>query len=61
MEETILYLAFEAALDEAELLYEAFEEHHVVHLIAELKKMTADDERFDAKIHRARRTCAAPR
>lgn len=39
------------ALDEAELLYEAFEEHHVVHhlLIDELKKMTAGDERFDAK------------
>lgn len=31
-------------------MYEAFEEHHVVHLlIAELKKMTAGDERFDAK------------
>ena len=29
---------------------EALEEHHVVHLlIAELKKMTAGDERFDAK------------
>ncbi len=32
-------------------MYEAFEEHHVVHhlLIDELKKMTAGDERFDAK------------
>ncbi|WHZ13676.1 MAG: hypothetical protein OJF52_000510 [Nitrospira sp.] len=50
VEETILYPAFEAALDEAVLLCEAFEEHHVVHLlIAELKKMTAGDERFDAK------------
>lgn len=50
VEEKVLYPAFEPALDGAELIDEALEEHHVVHLlIAELKKMSAGDERFDAK------------
>lgn len=50
VEEKIVYPAFEAALDDARLLREALEEHHVMHLlIAELQKMTAGDQRFDAK------------
>ncbi len=50
VEEKVLYPAFEPALDEGQLMDEALEEHHVVHLlIAELKKMSAGDERFDAK------------
>ncbi len=39
VEEKALYPAFEPALDEEQLMDEALEEHHVVHLlIAELKK-----------------------
>jgi len=50
VEEKVLYPAFEPALDEKQLIDEALEEHHVVHLlIAELKKMAAGDGRFDAK------------
>lgn len=50
VEEKVLYPAFEPALDEDLLMDEALEEHHVVHLlIAELKKMSAGDDRFDAK------------
>ncbi len=50
VEEKVLYPAFEPALDEEELMNEALEEHHVVHLlIAELKKMAPGDERFEAK------------
>jgi hemerythrin superfamily protein len=50
VEEKVLYPAFEPALDEGQLIDEALEEHHVVHLlIAELKKMGPGDSRFDAK------------
>ena len=50
VEETVLYPAFEPALDEESFLYEALEEHHVMDLLmSELKKMSADDPRFDAK------------
>ena len=50
VEEKVLYPAFESALEQKQLIDEALEEHHVVHLlIAELKKMTAGDDRFDAK------------
>lgn len=50
VEEKVLYPAFEPALDKEDLVDEALEEHHVVHLlVAELKKMSAGDERFDAK------------
>src|SRR4051812_3544950 len=49
VEEKVLYPAFEPALNGKQLIDEALEEHHVVHLlIAELKKMAAGDERFDA-------------
>ena len=51
IEEKVLYPAFEPALDKEQLIDEALEEHHVVHLlIAELKKMAPGDERYDAKV-----------
>ncbi len=53
IEEEIFYPACDAALDSKEghdILLEAEEEHHVVHLlIAELDAMSDDDEHFDAK------------
>ena len=53
IEEEIFYPACDTALDSEEghdLLLEAEEEHHVVHLlIAELDAMSDDDEHFDAK------------
>lgn len=50
VEEKLLYPAFEPALDNEHLMDESLEEHHVVHLlIAELKKMSAGDQRYDAK------------
>ena len=49
LEEEIFYPAAKQ-VDEKELIDEAQEEHHVVKLIiAELKKMSASDERFEAK------------
>jgi hemerythrin superfamily protein len=53
IEEEIFYPACDTALDSEEghdILLEAEEEHHVVHLlIAELDAMADDDEHFDAK------------
>jgi hypothetical protein len=50
LEEGLIYPAIRPQLDEDDLMDEALEEHHVVHLlIAELKKMKPTDERFDAK------------
>ncbi len=50
VEENVLYPAFMPTLDEEQLMHEALEEHHVVHLlVAELKKMKPDDARYDAK------------
>ena len=50
LEEEIFYPAAEAQVGEKESIDEAREEHHVVKLlIGELKKMSADDERYDAK------------
>ena len=54
VEEEIFYPAARKALEEADeetdLIDEAWEEHHVVKLLAaELKKMRASDERYDAK------------
>jgi hemerythrin-like domain-containing protein len=50
VEEEIFYPAAQPHVDEAELIDEAREEHHVVKLLlGELKKMSAGDERFDAK------------
>ena len=54
VEEEIFYPAARKALEETDeetdLIDEAWEEHHVVKLLAaELKKMRASDERYDAK------------
>jgi hemerythrin-like domain-containing protein len=50
LEEEIFYPAAEKQVDEKESIDEAREEHHVVKLlIGELGKMTAGDERYDAK------------
>jgi hemerythrin-like domain-containing protein len=50
LEEEIFYPAAQEVIDQDDLIEEAQEEHHVVKLIMnELKKMSAGDERFDAK------------
>ena len=50
LEEKILYPAFREQLDEEDLIDEAFEEHHVVHLlIKELKGARGKQGRRDAK------------
>lgn len=50
LEEELIYPAIRGEVDEEDLMDEALEEHHVVHvLIAELKKMKAGDDRYDAK------------
>lgn len=50
LEETLIYPAIREAIDDADMMNEAVEEHHLVHvLIAELKKLKPSDERFHAK------------
>jgi hemerythrin superfamily protein len=50
LEEGLVYPAVREEIDDEDLMDEALEEHHVVHvLIAELKKMKPSDDRFDAK------------
>ena len=50
LEEEIFYPAAEEQIGEKDSIDEAREEHHVVKLlIGELKKMSADDDRYDAK------------
>jgi hemerythrin-like domain-containing protein len=50
VEEEIFYPSAREEVDDEETIDEALEEHHVVKLVlAELKKMSSDDERFDAK------------
>ena len=50
LEEGLIYPAIRPEIDDDDLMDEALEEHHVVHLlIAELKKMKSNSERFDAK------------
>jgi hemerythrin-like domain-containing protein len=50
LEEELIYPAIRSEIDAEDLMDEAVEEHHVVHvLIAELKKMQPGDERYDAK------------
>ncbi|MEP6887239.1 MAG: hemerythrin domain-containing protein [Nitrospirales bacterium] len=50
LEEGLVYPAIRPEIDDEDLMDEALEEHHVVHvLIAELKKMKPSDDRFDAK------------
>lgn len=50
LEEKLIYPAIRAAVDENDLMNEAVEEHHLVHvLIKELKKLAPRDEKFQAK------------
>jgi hemerythrin superfamily protein len=51
VEESLVYPAIRKELeDEEDLMDEALEEHHIVHvLIRELKRMKPSDERYDAK------------
>jgi hemerythrin superfamily protein len=50
LEEGLIYPAIRPKIDDEDLMDEALEEHHVVHLlIAELKKMKLSGDRFDAK------------
>jgi hemerythrin superfamily protein len=50
LEEKLIYPTIREAIDADELMNEAIEEHHVVHLlIRELKKLKPGDEKFDAK------------
>ncbi len=50
LEEEIIYPAIRSEIEEEDLMDEALEEHHVLHmLVAELKKMKPSSERYDAK------------
>lgn len=50
LEESLIYPAIREAIDDADMMNEAVEEHHLVHvLIAELKKLKPSDEKFHAK------------
>jgi len=50
LEEKLIYPAIREGIDEDDLMNEANEEHHLVHvLIAELKKLDSSDEIFKAK------------
>ena len=50
LEEKLIYPAIREAIEDADMMNEAVEEHHLVHvLIAELKKLKPSDEKFQAK------------
>ena len=50
LEEGLIYPAIRAGIEDDEVMNEAQEEHHLVHvLIAELKELEASDETFKAK------------
>ena len=50
LEEELFYPAAREHVDDEEQIDQAFEEHHVAKLLlSELKKMSLDDERFEAK------------
>ena len=50
LEETLIYPAVREAIDETDMMNEAVEQHHLVHvLVAELKKLKPSDEKFHAK------------
>ena len=50
LEEKLIYPAIREHIDEDEMMNEAVEEHHLVHvLIKELKKLKPKDEVFQAK------------
>jgi hemerythrin-like domain-containing protein len=52
LEETLLYPALQDALDEPLSVLEAIEEHHVVTiLVREIRGLSPEDERLDAKLH----------
>lgn len=51
IEEQIFYPAMKQALTEGKMLYEAFEEHHVVKMVmSELERLDTVDARFNAKL-----------
>ncbi len=50
LEERLIYPAIREEIDADDLMNEAVEVHHLVHvLIAELKKLKSSDEKFNAK------------
>ncbi|MCC2640133.1 MAG: Hemerythrin cation binding region [Nitrospira sp.] len=50
LEERLIYPAIRQEIDEEDMMNEAVEEHHLVHvLIAELKKLKPNDDKFKAK------------
>ena len=50
LEETLIYPAIRKEVDEDDMMNEAVEEHHLVHvLIKELKNLKPSDEKFKAK------------
>ena len=50
LEERLIYPAIRQEIEEDSMMNEAVEEHHLVHiLIAELKKLKPNDEKFQAK------------
>jgi hemerythrin-like domain-containing protein len=50
LEEKLIYPAIRAEIDADDMMNEAVEEHHLVHvLIAELKKLKSGDDKFQAK------------
>ena len=50
LEEGLIYPAIRKAIDDEELMNEALEEHHLVHvLIAELKELDPGEDAFSAK------------
>src|SRR5688500_9337650 len=52
LEERLIYPAIRQEIDADDMMNEAVEEHHLVHvLIAELKKLKPSDERFEAKFN----------
>ncbi len=50
LEEALIYPAIRKEIEEDDMMNEAVEEHHLVHvLIKELKKLKPNDEKFQAK------------
>lgn len=50
LEEKLIYPAIREAIDDSDMMNEAVEEHHLVHvLIKELKRLKPKDEKFHAK------------
>lgn len=50
LEETLIYPAIRAQIDDEDIMDEALEEHHVAHtLMNELKRMSPGDDRYKAK------------